>query len=204
MLNFSRFILGQHVQLGIDLLEELVVLLICQSEPREQHAYMATARFHDAGSNVDRLAAQEFADFVGASALDAMLLQNRPHLRGAQPSSLCRCRCALDEGPKPRLVDNPAELQKSREVSMQLFAKPVCQHDTFGTYLLIHAAELAQLNQFRLTDFDPTKTLPIGPDRVSQHMRIAPIILCARDCVPIPKSVELPRVDRKNSNLALK
>jgi hypothetical protein len=29
MLSFSRFILGQHIQLRVDLLEELVVLLIC-------------------------------------------------------------------------------------------------------------------------------------------------------------------------------
>jgi hypothetical protein len=78
---------------------------------------------------------------------------------------------------------------------VNLFAEPVGVAVQLLPKVVVHPAELSELNHRRLVEPDPAKAGEVGPRGVGKHKRVATIILRARGRVTVAEAIQLLRID---------
>jgi hypothetical protein len=72
----------------------------------------------------------------------------------------------------------------------------------FLLQVLGHARRFAQLDHHRLLGNETSKAMPVGTQRIAQHMRVAPVILGTGDGETVAEAIELLRVDHVDRETA--
>jgi hypothetical protein len=94
------------------------------------------------------------------------------------------------------MIEIVTEFERLRIIAPELLADAVGQPVTFLLQVLGHAGPLAQLDHDRVFDCKPAKAMPVGSQRVAEHVGVPAVVFGAGDGEAIAEAVELFRVDR--------
>jgi hypothetical protein len=85
---------------------------------------------------------------------------------------------------------------------MQLTPQLIRQPPKFGVQIIFGARELAELHHDRILVMDRLERGSICPQRVGEDPRIAPVVFRPRHRMPVPKAIELLRIDGEHEETA--
>ena len=95
------------------------------------------------------------------------------------------------------------QFERLRIIAPELLADAVGKPVALLAQVLGHARPLAQLDHDRVFDCKPAKAMPVGSQRVAEHVGVPAVVFGAGDGEAIAEAVELFRVDRIDLEAAL-
>jgi len=181
----------------------LLDLLVDQLEASRHGGNVGGRRFDRAAGDDERLLAQDTHDLGGVDAANAVGFQQARRAALAQAGGLGGRRGhgpQIEEPIGGRIV---AEFERLRIVAPELLADAIGQPIALLLQILGHARPLAQFDHDRVFDSEPAEAMPVGAQRVGEHVGVAAVVLGAGDGVAIAEAVELLGIDRIDLEAAL-
>jgi hypothetical protein len=132
------------------------------------------------------LCAQAANAVLAQQPLDGLPLQSAPGGRRRRPLKQC---------PQPWFVSGRAQLEHLYIEAVKLFAQTIGQPNGLAPEILIDSREFTQLNHERIVQTDPTEAGSIATQRVTQHERIAAVVLGAGNAMAVAETIKLLGVD---------
>ena len=178
-------------------------LLVHQLETRRDRPDVGGCRLHHTWGHRQGRLGETGENGRRVDTADAMRFQDA---FDRAPANLYRLGRSWYAGPQLEQPVGPqvaGEFQHLRIVPPQLLANAIGQSAALALQIVGHPRPLAQLDDERIVDRQPTECVPIGTQAIRQHMGVTPVVLGAGDREAVSEPVELLGVDRVDLEAAL-
>ena len=182
---------------------DLAELSVDEREPRGERLDMGARRLGRSGGDEDRRCVQALEHAGGVDAPDAVALEQPGDGGLAHPSGLVRARHERPQVEEPVGASVVGDVEDLRIVAPQLLAHAVGEPGAFRGEVLGDARELAQFDNHRIDRRQAAEAARIGPERVTEHLGIAAVVLGPGWREAVAEAVELLRVDGMDGKAAL-
>jgi len=169
----------------------LLYLLVHQFEARRHGGDVGGRCFDRATGDNERLLAQDAQDLGRLEAANAMGFQQAHDAAFAQADGLGGCRRQYPQIEEPIGGEIVTQFERLRIIAPELLADAVGKPVALLAQVLGHARPLAQLDHDRVFDCKPAKAMPVGSQRVAEHVGVPAVVFGAGDGEAIAEAVAL-------------